>query len=438
MSLNIHEKCKERLVEVIADSLEKIDVKNKMFVERMSCVDLVSADSILPTSGRIKSTLQSAIGELPVFEFIYATLSRELTEKFGYDSDIPLSKLTEIDGYQDTADVARRLVNEFDSLPWQYIFSIELNSDIAKLFQESLDNFDISESIAIRKSDDDFSLIYPPKSGIEKRDQSISGSGLGLFSLFTENTWNSKGAFLQIKSEGFVGQYGPDETHTQVIEKLKSFCGLGIALRLFKINAKYRSTPTKAKFFIHKLENENWVVQGKHELDYDISDTFHDLVIHDFDGVLDTQDKQASWVNRKLSDMNTVFSCEDEAKTQKLLLACQWLFESFSGKNELLSFVQTTVVIEILLGDKASSEQVGLGTLLRNRCAYLIGTSQSQRNEILDDFQKIYDVRSKIVHGGKSRLNYVERGLMDKLQWMCRRVIQEEVKLLCEDEQKEA
>lgn len=438
MSLNIHEKCKERLVEVIAESLGKIDVKNKMFVERSSCFDLVSADSILPTSGDIKSTLQSSIGELPVFEFIYETLSRELTEKFGYDSDIPLSKLTDIDGYQDTTEVARRLVDEFDSLPWRYIFSIELNNDMAKLFQEILCSFDISQSMAIRKSDDDFSSTYPPMSGVEKRDKSISGNGIGLLSLFTEHSWNASGAFLQIKNDGFVGQYGPAETHTQVIEKLKSFCGLGIALRLVKINAKYRSRPTKAKFYIHKLEYDNWVVQGKHELDYDISDTFHDLVIHDLDGTLDTQKKQASWVSRRLNEMNTVFSCGDTSKTHKLLLACQWLFESFSGKNELLSFVQTTVVIEILLGDKASSEQVGLGTLLRNRCAYLIGTSQSQRDEILDDFQKIYDVRSKIVHGGKSRLNYIERGLKGKLQWMCRRVIQEEVKLLCEDEKQEA
>ncbi|WP_199195431.1 hypothetical protein [Photobacterium sp. GB-210] len=248
MSLNIHEKCKERLVEVIADSLGKIDVKNRMFVERMSCIDLVKADSILPNSGNIKSTLQSSIGELPVFNFIFESLSRELTENFGYDSKTPISKLTDIDGYQDTTEVSRRLVDEFNSLPWRYIFSIELNSDMAKLFQESLGNFDISESMAIRKSDDNFSLIYPPMSGIEKRDESISGNGLGLLSIFTEHSWNASGAFIQIKNDGFVGQYGPAETHTQAIEKLKSFCGLGIALRLFKINAKYRSTVVVNKY----------------------------------------------------------------------------------------------------------------------------------------------------------------------------------------------
>ncbi|EEX94061.1 hypothetical protein VIOR3934_08376 [Vibrio orientalis CIP 102891 = ATCC 33934] len=437
MSLNIHQRCKERLIEVIAEHLGNVLVKNKIFIERASCIGLLAAESILPHSGDIKETLKDSIGEIPIFDFVYESLSRELAENIVYDSTLPLVKLTDIEGYQDVVEIATRLVHEFDSLPWQYTFSIEMNSDMAKLLHENIGEYEVSENMTIRKSDADFSSTYPPMSGIEERDKSISNRGLGLLSLFTEHSWNDSGAFLQIKNNGFVGQYGSAETHTQVIEKLKSFCGLGIALRLFKINPTYRSTPTKAKFYIHKAVHDNWIILDKHELDYDISDTFHDLVIHDLDGVLDTQEKKTSRVNRRLREIGTVFSCGNLSKTHKLLLACQWLFESYSGKNELLSFVQTTIVIEILLGDKASSEQVGLGALLRNRCAYLIGVSQTQRNEILDDFQKIYDVRSKIVHGGKSRLNYIERGLLAKLQWMCRRVIQEEVKLLSEDEKKD-
>ena len=80
----------------------------------------------------------------------------------------------------------------------------------------------------------------------------------------------------------------------------------------------------------------------------------------------------------------------------------------------------------------------GLGELLRNRCAYLIGTTHDQRKEILDEFKEIYDVRSKIVHRGKARLNLHERTLFSKLQWVCRRVIQEEIKLLMKDVEQNA
>ena len=89
--------------------------------------------------------------------------------------------------------------------------------------------------------------------------------------------------------------------------------------------------------------------------------------------------------------------------------------------------------MEILLGEKAISDIIGLGELLRNRCAYLIGDSHKQREDILRNFKDIYDVRSKIVHRGKATLNIYERVLFSKLQWMCRRVIQKEIELLQKD-----
>ena len=91
------------------------------------------------------------------------------------------------------------------------------------------------------------------------------------------------------------------------------------------------------------------------------------------------------------------------------------------------------IVLEILLGEEDRSDEIGLGELLRNRCAYLIGKTHKQRSEILRDFNRIYAVRSLIVHRGKSRLTPDERSLFHKLRWMCRRVIEEELTLLKAD-----
>jgi hypothetical protein len=88
------------------------------------------------------------------------------------------------------------------------------------------------------------------------------------------------------------------------------------------------------------------------------------------------------------------------------------------------------VVLEILLGDKAPSDDIGLGQLLSSRCAYLISNTQEERTEILRDFGKIYGVRSKIVHRGKPRLTRDELALSYQLQWFCRRVICKEIDLL--------
>jgi hypothetical protein len=84
-----------------------------------------------------------------------------------------------------------------------------------------------------------------------------------------------------------------------------------------------------------------------------------------------------------------------------------------------------------LLGDKRASQEIGgLGQLLRNRCAYLIGNSYQHRSELLRDFDKIYDVRSQIVHSGKNKLTADERRLFHQLRSMCASVICKEISLL--------
>ena len=126
-------------------------------------------------------------------------------------------------------------------------------------------------------------------------------------------------------------------------------------------------------------------------------------------------------------------------KAEGILLASQWFFDGYShGPDELLKFIQTMVVLEILLGDKATSDQTGLNVLLRNRCAYLIGNSQEDRTKVLDLFSAIYDVRSQIVHRGKHRLSVQESILFDQLRWLCRRVIAKEVQLHKADDKSEA
>ena len=148
-------------------------------------------------------------------------------------------------------------------------------------------------------------------------------------------------------------------------------------------------------------------------------------------GYLDTDEKKANHIEGSLEKISKAL--HQESESEKVQLAGRWLFDSYSGENELLSFVQTTVALEILLGEKESSDLMGLGELLRNRCAYLIGDSHKQRKEILNDFNEIYSIRSKIVHRGKNKLKRYERVLFYKLQWMVNRVIQEEIKLLGKD-----
>lgn len=113
--------------------------------------------------------------------------------------------------------------------------------------------------------------------------------------------------------------------------------------------------------------------------------------------------------------LKAVFSFPDA--NRQIISAGKWLLNSYGGSDALLSFVQATVVLEILLGEQNSTgEKLGLTELLRNRCAYLVAKNRSEREEIKNKFDEIYNVRSKIVHTGKSRLKGREWYLLSELR----------------------
>lgn len=214
----------------------------------------------------------------------------------------------------------------------------------------------------------------------------------------------------------------------QAIDSFQSILGIAIAIGSFEVNYSYSFVTTKNRVYIHRNIADAWEITDSTELDEDASKTISDLIISDSKWTLQTDEQKKAFINNRLSLLASALS--KGSVTERLLLSGKWLFDSYCGKNELLSFVQTMVALEILLGDKAVSDLMGLGELLRNRCAYLIGKSHQEREEILGEFKKIYEIRSKIVHRGKGRLTRDERTLFHKLQRIVNRVIEEEIKLI--------
>jgi hypothetical protein len=196
-------------------------------------------------------------------------------------------------------------------------------------------------------------------------------------------------------------------------------------LRAFKIENVYSPTTIKQRAYVHQWIDDEWTIYEGFELDEAVSNAISNLRLDTLGDSLKTDKEKTEFLANRLSLLARTLS--DLPVNERILLAGRWLLDSSTGKNELLSFVQAAVTLEILLGDKQVSDVMGLGELLRNRCAYLIGKTHAQRDEILSDFRKIYDIRSKIVHRGKDRLNRHERELFFKLRWMVNRVIQEEI-----------
>lgn len=431
MPLELHPNCRNRLIEAVAEGLPTIKVNNGMFLDRMSLLfGLFKAEEVIPERGPVRNRLIEYVNDYPVTDFIGERLRTELRERDAYDSNTPSIGLTDLEGYEDPRAMAQARVDELESLPWKYTLSIRLPAKIDEFFHGLADELALAEHVRIVTSrvilDERFPLLSPD----EKKNRRIHGSG-GLLVTPKDPKWEENSSYLQIDVQGYVGDYGTTMPAIRAKEAVRSLCGLAIATRLLRVEWTFTPFPMKSHFYVHRHTDVGCEIDGKFELDDHYASTFNDLELHDLNGKLNEERHKREWALNRLRDMCAVFSANERA--DRILLASQWLFDSYTGRDELLSFIQTMVVLEILLGEKDKIEEIGLGELLRNRCAYLIGKTHKQRSEILQEFNRIYAVRSQIVHRGKSRLTANERGLFNTLRWMCRRVIQEELALLKAD-----
>lgn len=114
--------------------------------------------------------------------------------------------------------------------------------------------------------------------------------------------------------------------------------------------------------------------------------------------------------------------------------ACQWLFNSWAGENDTLSFLQVCFGYEALFGERqklhAYQPNPGITYSVSTKCAFSVAKTVSERDEIIKKFKLLYESRSKIVHGSKSKLDAEDKGLFHWGRQMLAKSIQAEMERL--------
>ena len=98
-----------------------------------------------------------------------------------------------------------------------------------------------------------------------------------------------------------------------------------------------------------------------------------------------------------------LIGCQEE-EADRIKSAVKWCFDSYITENETLSFLQICIGLEALLGD--DDYKGSLTELLADRYAYLIGDDIRGRKTIKERFKRLYDIRSKLVHGSVLELDH--------------------------------
>jgi len=424
MTIKLRPETVKNLEPEIAKFIEQSAVVSGSIIDVVSSITLLlKAEGLLPKEGPTRQQLDRFVGERSLAAFIPDEL-RERLAGHKYDPEKPREPLLKVLGIEDPSPLARELLQALQELPRSYQFTLLLPRTLSEFVERLPPVRSFGPMVRLVHDADEIKRV------VEAKPQ-FGGLANALMNLSLASAPLSKAA-LQVQIDGFVPRFSGSETADQAHGVLKSFFGLGIAVGLLK-TADYPQPQTiRLSMLVHHTNQEDSAPLSRIPLT-DAETTAISGLSYAAKSPRDRTN--LSDAERLMAEMEMILSVPEQH--QLLLRACRWLFDSHVSEDPLLSSVQATVVLEILLGDKGSSEEVGLTTLLANRCAYMVGASTSERSNIIKNFKALYGTRSKIVHSGKHNLTSSEQIQLHQLRALGRRVICAEIRLAIEEMRRE-
>lgn len=371
---HIHEKAKPHVTQRIKDGLAPITIDNNFSISWGSDVNLDNIDDSLPR--HTVDHFAGLVGEKPLSSFIKDRILETIRNNYDYDTHIDKKPLISYEEFSDLDGISEKLINEFDSLPLPHFLLLRFPEGLKDAHTNILPpTFSINNSFGTVVPDSDFAEEFPYRD----RLSFLTHDALGLAPP-EEEEW-PKQPYWTYQADGYIGPSYSTKLVDIFTGHIKSFCGLGISQFVFNGYPKRTSrvlpglSPNPFEVIVFRKTNSTWKEITRHSLDDEYINLLSGIQIDsDIENIQDSNHRHKIY-RSNINQIHKVF----KSSSNKILLASQWLFDSLSHHNSLLSFIQTTVALEILLGGKSSSDIIGISELLSNRCAYLIATSENQR-----------------------------------------------------------
>ena len=406
---------RQRLVEEIALCLADAIVYGNVIVSTWSLRGLRTVDA-LPKSGPVANALNEIIGESPLETFVCNELLRNFAAgKIDGGREAPLSSY---EGYEDLSKVAGDLVDSMGSLPWSYSLTLRLPSSLTQAFPAHPGFFQITDRqrVVTGKWLQEHGFPgSPPVNSLFALAFSLDPS--------SATHWQAERLYIQVLTEGYLGT-STTESYLAAREAVQTILGLAFAFGIF---SEFKENYGKDKdgadwaYVVHRSKEELWELGGEHPVTENHKRKLSEVVAEDMD---------SSGPDSLVSRLGRIGEVLGSPHGTRIARAARWLFESRCHEDPLHQFIHAAVAMEILLGEEKPPEGVSTTQLLANRCAYLISRTPEDRASTLKAFKKIYDLRSSIVHTGKSRLSGEESRLLLHLRLLCDRVIYAEHALI--------
>ena len=409
MQIKIHDGAKERLRQLIIDAISKASAKNGhptdfklLFEADRLGVRALPADVVMP--------LTKFVGDRPIFTLLYLLLLVKLSQIEKLPDATPLISL---EPFQDLGAIADEFVQQLEQIPHLYTFSLSLPEPMVRQYKAKGWQAIVGSSIALVGSWHDESKIFPT----EKREAALPPNKLTSALALGAPASPPDSLHLHLTIQGVVSDNFPTAPLDLASSSLKSFFGLCLATGVC-----VKSSFSGGVY----LYNRGFRVCGNSEPWEHVTD--HGLDRPDLELLRRLEFESSSFFGPEEQLRRIVGLIDASPEYPPLVLAGRWLFDSYANHDSVMSLMQAAIVLEVLLGGGAKGDEIGLTTLLSNRCAYMLAESTAERDQLLDAFREIYKTRSKIVHTGTSRLSSDEQRQRWQLWDMCHRVVRHEIK----------
>ncbi len=387
--------------------------------------------------GELDDKIGEICGDLGLLDYLRFQLSREILAAGGVRKPSPLNLLP---AYVDSIETAKRLVLGISALPHKLRICSPLPKSLSRVLFAGIEDVDIGSGTRIvhaRKLHEKMSLDFASealkKAILRKADIAVIPKDKCHFIC----TWHS----------GFVGNFFGNHSVQEHLDKVRALHGCLLAAGVMEEDGFFDSLPQHA-VIVHDVGTvEDGVLVYTDTADSDLnyyyenfdasfdyygSPSSDDAGEDDEGGAVSrgsetlTDDEQLKQADA-LSAIKIAFGKNDYSR--RLFTACLWLFRSNVSNRLLDVILESTIALEVLLGDREASEGLGLTNLLANRCAFLLGKTADERGALINEFKSIYAIRSQIVHSGLHKMDRKVQEASLNARDLARRIIQRELGL---------
>lgn len=326
--------------------------------------------------------------------------------------------LTDLKCFKDPLSVSRKIVSVIKSLPFQYIFLSRVCHEFAERSNRSDLDFKISDRMRLVSGAEILSN-FKVEHDNEEIDQAARGQ---ILSKGHMPSIEGDGFYLEYRSSGYVSHGANNPLVSEFYEEMRSFYGVLINQDIY-FSMTYASAKGNPIVIVNKVDGSSKEFSYANYVDEDLTKCYSFITPSTIDERLDSGES----VEKILEGLRKVFVSENSLK---LKAAASWLLRAQMSPRNLDKAIEYAIALEVLLGDRDTSDRIGLSKLMANRCAYALGKDEKERQKLTAMFLKFYKLRSEIVHSGRTAMSSTEREIINNGRYLANRMLKDEIRRL--------